>query len=305
MKRALVTTTFLLLLLGNGCSGSKKKFVVLYTSQDQFYVEPLLKEFTEQTGLEVRPVFDTESAKTAGLAHRLSAEAPNPQCDVFWSNEELHTRLLVRAGIIGEKDWRFAGSRTRRTVINTNLVRQVPSSLLELTNHIWNGRIALAYPLFGTTKSHFLALRQLWGEDLWKSWCYGLVRNGAKVVDGNSVVVRLVGAGECAIGLTDSDDIAAGQKQGQPIRALEANGESISIPSTIGLIHDAPHPAAAQALIDFLADPATVQKLVSVQALESVDPKPGNTPLFQVDWNEAFKNLQSALTYLQIIFVRS
>jgi len=61
-----------LILFGTGCGESpKKKFVVLYTSQDQFYAEPILKEFTERTGIEVRSVFDTESAKTAGLAHRL------------------------------------------------------------------------------------------------------------------------------------------------------------------------------------------------------------------------------------------
>src|SRR6187455_1304760 len=85
----------LLSLLLLGC-GRNAEHVVLYTSQDQFYAEPILAQFTKDTGIEVRPVFDTESAKTAALAHRLRAEKSNPQCDVFWSNEEMHGRLLAR-----------------------------------------------------------------------------------------------------------------------------------------------------------------------------------------------------------------
>src|SRR5688572_30930315 len=99
MIRALLAGVLLLLI---GCA--KRDYVVLYTSQDQFYAEPILKEFTEKTGIEVRTVFDTESAKTAALAHRLRAEKNNPQCDVFWSNEEMHTRLLAQDTIIRPED---------------------------------------------------------------------------------------------------------------------------------------------------------------------------------------------------------
>src|SRR5215213_9470883 len=93
MTRALLAAV---LVFFTGCR--QRDYVVLYTSQDQFYAEPILKEFTEKTGIEVRTVFDTESAKTAALAHRLRAERNNPQCDVFWSNEEMHARLLARDG---------------------------------------------------------------------------------------------------------------------------------------------------------------------------------------------------------------
>ncbi len=291
-----------------GCSPSQKNAVVLYTSQDQFYAEPILRQFAAKTGIEVRPVFDSESAKTAGLAQRLRAESSNPQCDVFWSNEEMHTRLLVKAGVIDGQEWRSAGSRTRRLAINTNLVGagQAPKSLLELTNSIWKGRVALAYPLFGTTKSHFLALRQLWGEDLWKAWCQGLVRNGVKVVDGNSVVVKLVGAGECALGLTDSDDIAAGVKEGKPIRALEPTAELLAIPSTLGLIRHCPHRDTARVLMDFLAAPETTQELVKLGALERTEPVPPDLPLLiKVDWAKALEDADHAGEVLEQIFVRS
>src|SRR5437868_139510 len=49
-----------------GC-GKSERAVVLYTSQDQIFAEPILADFTRKTGINVLPVFDSESVKTAGL----------------------------------------------------------------------------------------------------------------------------------------------------------------------------------------------------------------------------------------------
>src|SRR4051794_40848277 len=57
--------------------------VVVYTSQDQEYAEPIFEKFKRETGIRVMPVYDNESAKTIGLVNRLIAEKSHPQCDVF------------------------------------------------------------------------------------------------------------------------------------------------------------------------------------------------------------------------------
>lgn len=289
------------LLFFAGCA--KRDYVVLYTSQDQFYAEPILKEFTEKTGIEVRTVFDTESAKTAALAHRLRAEKNNPQCDVFWSNEEMHTRLLARDGVIAEADINAAGYRTREIVVNTELVSTPPRSVLDLTNGTWKGRVTLAYPLFGTTSSYFLALRQHWDEATWRSWCEGLVRNEAKVVDGNSVVVRLVGAGECAIGLTDSDDIHAGTRNSLPILPAPQVRESFVIPNTISIVSSGARRALAQRLVDYLVHPETLDKLVQLGALQGTSPENLEGNYLSVDWSKA--DLDAMNQELKKIFLRS
>jgi iron(III) transport system substrate-binding protein len=137
--------------------------VVSYCAQDQEYAEPMLREFYQQTGLKVRAVFDSEAVKTVGLANRLLAERPHPQCDVFWGNEELRTRQLAAQQVFRETNgWAAVGYRSRRIVINTNRLSlaSAPRSLLELTNETWRGKVALAYPQFGTTATHFHALRQ-------------------------------------------------------------------------------------------------------------------------------------------------
>ena len=73
--------------------------VVIYTALDRQYSEPILKQFEEATGIEVRPVYDTEAAKTVGLVNRLMAERDRPKCDVFWNNEILRSIQLKREGL--------------------------------------------------------------------------------------------------------------------------------------------------------------------------------------------------------------
>ena len=292
--------SFLLL----GCARNAEH-VVLYTSQDQFYAEPILAEFTKDTGIEVRPVFDTESAKTAALAHRLRAEKTNPQCDVFWSNEEMHGRQLARDGVLVSDSLQKVGFRTRQLVINTNFLKtaDAPKSLTELTQTKWKGKVVLAYPLFGTTSYHFLALRQHWGDPAWREWCNGLIRNEAKVVDGNSVVVKLVGAGECWIGLTDSDDIAAGLRQGLPITAVPNFVESLVIGNTIALAKGAPHQSAARILADYLGRHDTLQRLVDLGAIDGI--QPSSVKSIEVDWTDPLANLDEMNEILKQIFLRS
>lgn len=273
--------------------------VTVYASQDQVYAEPILADFSRQTGIRVRAVYDSEAVKTVGLVNRLIAEKSNPQCDVFWNNEELRTRQLEAKGILDR--WAPVGFRSRRIVMNTKLVPSPPKSLIELTNIAWKGKVALAYPLFGTTATHFLALRQHWGSEAWQRWCRALQANQSLLVDGNSVVVQMVGRGEAAVGLTDSDDIAAGQKQGMPIQALPLEELSLLIPNTIAMARNGPHPAEAQRLLDYLRTDAVRRTLIAASALEETSP--GGMGL-KVDWPKLLADLDAGTATLKEVFLR-
>jgi iron(III) transport system substrate-binding protein len=295
-----------LLFLG-GCGGDEPKSVVVYAAQDEVYAVPIFKEFTAQTGLKVRAVYDSESVKTVGLANRLLAERARPRCDVFWGNEELRTRQLAAAGVFAETNgWAAFGFRSRRIVVNTNRVARLgattPLPLHDLTNAVWRGRLALAYPVFGTTATHFLALRQAWGEPDWRAWCRGLKENKPFLTEGNSQVVQMVGRGEAWIGLTDSDDVAVGEQNGLPIAALPLTPESLLIPNTVAVVRSGPHPASARQLFDYLQQRATGDFLLSAQALEGWSP--GLRPHLTVDWAAVLKELEPATAELQAIFLR-
>lgn len=280
---------------------------IAYCAQDQDFAEPILGEFQKQSGVKVLPVYDSEAVKTVGIANRLLAERPHPQCDVFWGNEELRTRLLAAQNVFRETNgWAAFGYRSRRLVINTNLLSlaAAPHSLLELTNEAWRGKVAVAYPQFGTTATHFLALRQLWGEAGWEAWCRALAANKPLLVDGNSVVVKMVGRGEAAIGLSDSDDIAAGQQNGMPILALPLNPEMLLIPNTAGIIRGGPHPVAGETLFQYLQRPEIVRQLVAGKALEGISMSEVTTPTLKVDWDALLRDLEPATATLNKIFLR-
>lgn len=318
----MVAALVALLLSAIGCSrtGATNE-VVIYAAQDQVYAEPILSEFEKKTGIKVKAVYDSEAVKTVGLANRLLAERNNPQCDVFWGNEEMRTRQLAAQNVFRETNgWAAFGYRSRRIVINTNMlsvlgraagpsgrtrriVQAAPESLLDLTNEIWRGKVALAFPQFGTTATHFHALKQLWGETNWLAWCRALAANKPFIVDGNSVAVKFVTRGEAWIGLSDSDDIAAAQAEGAPLAALPLNAESLLIPNTIAVIRNAPHPAGAQKLFEYLQQQQAAEKLVAASALESATNAPANTHI-SPRWQALLGELETTTKQLNEIFLR-
>ena len=54
-----------------GCKQQNKKEIIIYTSVDQVFSEPIFNEFEKETGIRVLPVYDVEAAKTTGLVNRL------------------------------------------------------------------------------------------------------------------------------------------------------------------------------------------------------------------------------------------
>jgi iron(III) transport system substrate-binding protein len=286
---------------------AKTPSVVVYTSQDEEFAEPIFKDFEKETGIKVRPVFDSEAVKTVGLVNRLLAEKNHPQCDVFWNNEELRTRMLASRGMFRETNgWALLGYRTRRVVVNTNLlpIARAPRNFSDATNIVWRGKVALAYPLFGTTGAHFLALRQLWGNERWQAWCRALTANKAMLVDGNSVVVKLVGNGEATLGFTDSDDIAGAQREGLPVAALPMNDETLLVHNSAGVLRGAPHPAEAQRIFEYLQSKAVSDRLLREHAIESAANDAPGVPGLKVDWDSVLRNMDAGTKEMDKMFLR-
>ncbi len=282
--------------------------MIIYTSQDEEFAEPILREFEKQTGIEARPVYDSEAVKTVGLVNRLLTEREHPQCDVFWNNEEFRTRQLAARGAFRESNgWTRLGYRTRRIVINTNLLTAAtaPRAFSDATNAMWHGKVALAYPLFGTTATHFHALRQHWGDAGWQEWCRALAANKPFLVDGNSVVVKMVARGEAWWGFTDSDDIAGAQREGLPVAALPITEQTLFVANTVGVIRNCPHPAAAERLYEFISNAKVSKKLVELHALEgaSLDSATAGRGL-SVDWDRLLRDLEGVTSETKEIFLR-
>ncbi len=296
-----------LALVMKGASDAASRRIVVYCAQDMNYAAPVFRAFEKSSGYKVAAVYDSEAVKTVGLANRLLAEKANPRCDLFWGNEELRARQLAGKGVFRETNgWAAFGYRTRRIVVNTNrlVLADAPRSLLELTNARWRGRIALAYPQFGSTAAHFHALRQVWGEDLWRAWCRGLKANQPFLMEGNSSVVKLVARGIADIGLTDSDDVAAAVGEGAPVAAQPVGEDTLAIPNTVGLIRKPAISPGAGRLFEYLQQPAAVEMLIRKQALEGFDINAARGATMKPDWEALLRDMHATSRELSGIFLR-
>jgi iron(III) transport system substrate-binding protein len=90
-----VSILFLLALPGMSPNWAQ---VVVYTSVDEILSAPIIETIGKKTGLEIRPVFDSEATKTTGLYLRILQEHPNTRADVFWNSEFSRTLLLQKEG---------------------------------------------------------------------------------------------------------------------------------------------------------------------------------------------------------------
>jgi len=65
----------------------KRRAVVVFTEVDLPFAKPIFNRFTQETGIQLRAVYDVKAAKATGLVNRLIAEKKRPQADVLWKNE--------------------------------------------------------------------------------------------------------------------------------------------------------------------------------------------------------------------------
>ncbi len=280
MKRVL-----LLLLLSFACKRDVRE-VVVYTSVDQPFSEPIFREFEKRSGLKVLAVYDTEETKSTGVLNRIIAEAQQPQADVFWSGDPVRPFLLVKRGLVepylspaaasvpaqfkaADGTWTGSAARARILLVNRQKISpaDMPKSVRDLAAAKWRNQTAVANPLFGTTTMHVAALFSAWGDDKARAFLDELKGNGTRIASSNGEVRRLVAAGEVALGLCDTDDAAEALHDGAPVEVVYPDQDGIGtlvMPTTVVLLKG-PHREAARALVDWLVS-ADVDKRMAESA---------------------------------------
>jgi iron(III) transport system substrate-binding protein len=324
----LVALTGLALLAG--CSGRAKQEVVVYVSEDQVFAEPVLKAFERATGIVVRPIFDTEEAKSTGVMNRLLAEQGSPQADVYWANEPIRAELLRQKGVAAayfspnareipaaykaaDGSWTGFSARARVLIVRDSLKTPI-ASVQAYTNPAFRGRAAIANPLFGTTTAYVAALYTLWGDDRAKAFLHVLKQNGVRVTGSNGESADLVAAGEVDFSLVDSDDAFNRLKQGKPVHMVvpdQAEGEAgvLLVPNAAILIKGGPHPENGRRLVDYLLSKETERTLAFADCAQ-IPLRPGvETPayvprleglrLMSVDYARVAATMEAIQPYLK------
>src|SRR3990167_3114040 len=267
-----ITIFITLCMLTKACYAGNE--IVVYTSEDKIFSEPVLQAFEKKTGIKVRAIYDTEETKSTGVVNRLISEKDNPQADVFWSGDPARPALLEFKGIITPyfsstaedipkiyKDedghWTGFSARARIILYNTNLlsIDEKPLSIFDLTKPVWRGQVAIANPLFGTTAIHIAALFIALGDEKAKKFLNDLKANGVRIISSNSEVRRLVARGAVKLGITDTDDAHVAIKDGSPVKVVFPDQSGIGtliMPNMVCLIKNSPNQENGKKLIDFL-----------------------------------------------------
>ena len=252
--------------------------VNIYSYREPKLIEPLLKSFTERTGIKTNVVFAKD-----GLIERLVAEGKNSPADVLLTNE---SGLLIQAREAGavqplasktleaaipaalrdsEGNWFGLTQRARVIYAAKDRVKQDAITYEELADPKWKGKICTRSGQHTYNVALVASMIHHHGEAKAEEWLKGVRDNLArKPSGGDREGVRDVQAGLCDIAIGNTYYMGAMLKNPEQkawadsVRILFPNagdrGTHVNI-SGMALTANAPNKANAVALMEFLASP--------------------------------------------------
>jgi iron(III) transport system substrate-binding protein len=304
MTRRTAVSLLLALLLALGVVGCtrSREALTIYSGRGQDLVGPLLERFHAQTGIDV----DVKYGDSAELALLLDEEGDRTPADVFFSQSPGATGFLAGKGrlaplgqeVLAKVDQRFrnkagrwvgVSGRQRVLVYNTELVqpRDLPDSVLDLTDPRWAGKVAVA-PTNGSFQDFVTAMRQLRGEEATGGWLRGVAGNRPRTYANNNAIVEAVGRGEVPVGLVNHyyNHRFLRENPSMPTRNHVFGGGDVGalvIPATVSVLEGSDRSEQAARFAEFLLSPEA-QRYFSDETFEyplaqGVPAAPGVPPL--------------------------
>lgn len=252
--------------------------VNIYSYREPGLINPLLAQFTKETGIKTNVVFSTN-----GLIERLAAEGKNSPADVLLTNESglllqavgagvtqpVHSEVLAKeipAALRDDKDQWFGLTRRARVVYaSKDRVKQDAITYEELADPKWRGKICIRSGQHTYNVALVASMIAHHGEEATEKWLTGLRANLARrPAGGDREAVRDVQAGLCDIAIGNTYYMAAMLKNpdqkswADAVRIVFPNaadrGTHVNV-SGMAMTASAPNKENAQRLMEFLASP--------------------------------------------------
>lgn len=245
--------------------------LVVYSGRNEGLIGPILKEFTAETGVEI----ELRTGDSGELAAQILTEGSASPADVFISQDAGALGALAKQDMFTELDvavinrvpeafravddtWVGLSGRARVIAYNPTLVPDPPTTIDELTDPQWKGKIGFA-PTNASWQSFVTALRLVEGEQGAEDWLRAFAANDPKPYQNNGAVRDAVNSGEISLGLINHYYLWQKIAQEGEANVVVRNGYldpgdpgGLVNVAGIGILASASNMTAAEALVDFL-----------------------------------------------------
>ncbi len=248
--------------------------IVVYSGRSKSLVDPLIRQFTQQTGIDVQVKY----GKTAQLALALKEEGDASPADVFWAQDAGALGALKKSGMFAELPgsildevppgyrspsgfWVATSGRARVLAYSPARTEgeQRPREVDELTDPRFKGRVGWA-PTNASFIAFVSAMRAQRGDDATRRWLEAMKANGAKAYPKNTAILQAIAAGEVDYGLPNHYYLIRFKSNDAdyPVEQTAFNdgdiGNLINV-AGVGILKTSRHKAAAERFVAFLLSP--------------------------------------------------
>ena len=265
----------LVLLLSLSCGGGDDGELTIYAGRSQALVQPLLEQFSKDTGIHIRVRYGDGTVLALGILE----EGSNSPADVYYGQDvgalgalkEGGRLLPLSPGILERVQpafkspdglWVGISGRARVVVYNTDRVNPntLPPSILDYTNSQWRNRIGIV-PRSDGFPEFVSALRLIRGEAFARTWLEGIKANNPRTYANNIAALQAVASGEIDVAFLNHYYLYRFlAEQGEGFKARNyffTNGDigGIFVVAAAAVVDTAKNQAAAERFIEYLLSP--------------------------------------------------
>jgi len=191
--------------------------LVVYSGRSDKFIKPVIKSFTQQTGIKVI----LHSGKSTALLNKLKVEGDRTKADLYISNDAGNLQKgsdLKLFATIPDKlanqvpvkfrsqsnDWLGLSARARVLVVNTKVKMDPVDSIFDLAEPRFEGKLGITHSSNGSYIAGVTVYLLAAGESKTKAWLERMKKNAqGKVFDKHSKIVKAVAKGQKVIGLVN------------------------------------------------------------------------------------------------------